>query len=71
MSTRGRSRGSSTIRLTWTMTMPSLNAVGSTSAGVSSVLGPVYTLPSRSATKPATSATLGIRSTTSRAYSSM
>ena len=49
--------------------MPSLNAVGSTSAGVSSVLGPVYTLPSRSATKPATSATLGIRSTTSRAYS--
>ncbi|MNN25624.1 hypothetical protein D3C81_1391050 [compost metagenome] len=53
------------------MTMPSLNAAGSTRAGVSSVLGPVKRLPSRSAMKPATSVTLGMRSTSSREYSSM
>ena len=41
MSTRGRSFGSSTISLTCAITMPSRNAAASTSAGVSSVLGPV------------------------------
>ncbi len=38
MSTRG---SLSTISLTWAMTMPLLNAVASTIAGVSSVFGPV------------------------------
>jgi len=38
MSTRGRV---STIRLTWTMTMPSWKAVASAMVGVSSVFGPV------------------------------
>ena len=41
MSTRGKSVTSSTNWLTCTITMPSLNAAGSISAGVSSVLAPV------------------------------
>jgi len=48
-STRGRSLTSSTIWLTWAMTMPSRKAADSTKVGVSSVLGPVYRLPWRSA----------------------
>ena len=64
ISTRG---SSSTISLTCTTTTPSWKAVASTMVGVSSVFGPVYRLPWRSACSAKTSATSGIRSTNIRA----
>ena len=67
MSTRG---SSSTISFTCTITMPCRNAAASTMVGVSSVFGPVYRLPSRSAFSAHTRATFGVRSTNMRAYSS-
>ena len=59
MSIRGNT---STRSFTCAMTRPLLNAVASAMTGVSSVFGPVYKLPSRSADCAATSATSGVRS---------
>src|SRR5271170_6366252 len=54
-------------RNTCTRTIASWNAAASTITGVSSVLGPVYRLPSRSACSAQTNTTFGARSTSRRA----